>query len=105
MNCFYHRVGKIFSSRSYQIGHLRLSTSTTSVLDSSVRCTERGSFFSKAIPPVFAAPLSHGQRMEQIDQRAYIQRMNAKGCPVVVAVYGLFVSKTYLWLAHHHWIV
>ena len=99
MKWFYYRVGKMSSSPSHQIGHLRLSTSTTSVFDSIFGCTERGSICPKAIPCVSAAPLSHGQWMEPVAGRAYIQQMKAKGCPVVVAMCGLFVCKTYPWLA------
>ena len=99
MKWFYHIVGKISSSGSHQIGHLRPSSRTKSVLDSIFGCTERGSICLKATPPVSAAPLSHGQRMEPIARRAYIQQMKSKGCPVVVAMCGLFVSKTYPWLA------
>ena len=92
-------MGKTSSSRSHQIAHLRPCAGTKSVLDSIFGSTEGGSICPKATPPVSATPLSHGQRMEPMARRAYIQQMKAKGCPVVVAMCGLFVCKTYPWLA------
>lgn len=96
---FYERVGRISSSRSHQIGHLRNTTDPGTVLNTIFGCTNRGSVSPAPMPPVSAAPLSHGQRMEPVARRCYIQHMKAKGTPVSVATCGLFVSSTHPWLA------
>lgn len=96
---FFERVGRITSSRSHQVAHLRESTDTTSVLNSLFGCTDRSAPQPAAIPPVTAAPLAHGHATEPIARREYIQLKKSQGAPVSVSLSGLFVSQEHPWLA------
>ena len=96
---FYERVGRITSSRSHQIAHLRESTDPSSLLTSIFGCSDRSAATPSGIPPVTAAPLSHGQDTEPIARREYIQLKKTQGTPVTVSLCGLFVSEAYPWLA------
>ena len=96
---FYERVGRITSSRSHQIAHLRELTDPSSLLTSIFGCSDRSAATPSGIPPVTAAPLSHGQDTEPIARREYIQLKKTQGTPVTVSLCGLFVSEAYPWLA------
>lgn len=96
---FYHRVGRISSSRSHQIANLRDSTDPGPILDIVFGCTDRSSTMPVPKPSVHTAAMSHGQKMEPIARREYIQAMKKKGTPISVVLTGLFVDAEHPWLA------
>ena len=51
------------------------------------------------MPPLTAAALEYGQKMEPIARREYVQFMKGRGAPVIVSLRGLCVSDNNPWLA------
>ena len=98
-NWHFYRAGRITSSRSHKIGHLREKTNVAPVLSTVLSCTDRDTDNPKPLLPISAAPLTHGYKLEPIARREYIQHMKTKGTPVSVALCGLFVSDHIPWLA------
>ena len=96
---YYHRVGRISSSRSHQIGHIRDATDHGPILDTIFGCTNSSSPAPVPAPPVQTAAMSHGQKIENLARREYTQEKKKKGTPVSVVATGLFISTEHPWLA------
>ena len=96
---YYHRVGRISSSRSHQIGHIRDATDRGPILDTIFGCTDRSSPAPVPTPHVQTAAMAHGLNMEHLARREYIQEKKNKGTPVSVVATGLLISTEHPWLA------
>ena len=75
---YFYRVGRISSSRSHQVTHLQPTTDRKAVMDNIFGCTQHSLADPFPNPTLHTLATAHGQKMEPVARREYIQLMKKK---------------------------